>query len=321
MAKPSILISRILPESVMDRARAEFDVTARDSEEPMGCSEAAAALGSHDGILLTLADRFSAEAFASAGEIRCRILANFGVGYDHIDVAAAAAHGIAVTNTPGAVTDATADIAVSLMLMTARRTAEGDRLVRSGHWGGWHPTQLLGRQVTGRTVGIIGMGRIGQAIAKRCHFGFGMPIVFANRSRISDPGVPASQLSGIDEVFRAADYAVVSVSGGQGNHHFIGSSELRHLRPHAILVNISRGDVIDEVSLIAHLKSGGLAGVGLDVYEFEPRVPKELAAMENVVLLPHLGTAVLEVRESMGQMAIANLSAFYSGRPLPNPAL
>ena len=319
MARPRILISRSLPESVMERARSEFEVEVRDSDAPMTVAEATESLGYFEGVVTTLADDFSAEAFTAARGMRCRILANFGVGVNHIDVRAANAHGIVVTNTPGAVTDATADIAMSLILMTARRTAEGDRLVRSGEWAGWTPTQMLGRNVTGGTLGIIGMGRIGRAIARRCHFGFGMRVVFANRSRVEDSGVPARQLDGIESVFQEADFVAISVSGGPSNHHLISRERLRHLKPHAVLINVSRGEVVDEDALAELLQSGSIAGAGLDVYEFEPKVPVQLLELDNVVLLPHLGTAVLEVREDMGEMALDNLSEFFAGRNPPNP--
>lgn len=319
MARPRILISRPLPESVMERARSGFEVEVRDSDGPMTTAEATESLRNFEGVVTTLADDFTADAFTAAGGIRCRILANFGAGVSHIDAAAANAHGIVVTNTPGAVTDATADIAMSLILMTARRTAEGNRLVRSGEWTGWTPTQMLGQHVTGGTLGIIGMGRIGRAIARRCHFGFGMRVVFANRSRIEDPGVPARQLDGIESVFEEADFVAISVSGGPSSHHLIGREQLRHLKPHAVLINVSRGDVLDEGALVELLQSGSIAGAGLDVYEFEPKVPEQLLELDNVVLLPHLGTAVLEVREGMGDMALDNLSEFFAGRNPPNP--
>ena len=319
MTKPRILVSRNLPDSVMERARSEFDVRTRSLNQPMRASEAAEGLQNHDGVLPSLADDFSNAAFEAAGEIRCKIVANFGVGINHIDLDAATSRGIVVTNTPGAVTDATADIAVSLVLMTARRTAEGDRLVRSGGWAGWHPTQLLGHHVTGRTLGIVGMGRIGRAVAKRCHHGFGMQVVFANRSKVSDPGVPARQLASIENVFEEADFVVVTVRSGPETHHLIGRDQFGCLRPHAIFVNVSRGDVLDENALKEALQSGAIAGAGLDVYEFEPVVPPELVKMDNVVLLPHLGTAVLEVREGMGMMALDNLVAFFGGREPPNP--
>ncbi len=318
MTLPSVLISRVLPEAVMAEAAASFDVTVRDANRPMTVDEAAASLREHDAVLPTLADRFTAAAFDGSSDIRCRIIANFGAGYNHIDVDAARRHGIPVSNTPGAVTEATADIAVSLMLMTARRTAEGERLVRAGSWTGWHPTQLLGHQFNGRTLGIIGMGRIGRAIARRCHFGFDMEVIFANRSKIADPGVPSRQLAGIGEVLRQADFVVLSVSAGAHSHHLIGRDELRQLQPHAILVNVSRGDVIDEGSLVEALQSGRIAGAGLDVYEFEPEIPAEFLTMENVVLLPHLGTAIPEAREGMGRMALENLRAVFAGKTPPN---
>jgi gluconate 2-dehydrogenase len=239
------------------------------------------------------------------------------VGYNHIDVAAAKAAGVTVTNTPGAVTDATADIAVMLMLMAARRAGEGERLVRSGNWGGWQPTQMLGLHVSGKTVGIVGMGRIGKAIARRCHFGFGMSVIFHNRSPV-DPGLPARQVTTLAEAM-AADVVIVAVPGGPATHHLIDAAALAAMRPHGVFVNISRGDVVDEAALIAALEARAIGAAGLDVYEFEPAVPDRLRALENAVLLPHLGTNALEVRTGMGMMALGNLVAFFEGRPVPNP--
>jgi gluconate 2-dehydrogenase len=310
-----LLITRSMPERVVARAKTLFDVTWRNAEVPVSSAGLIEALETYDAVLPTLGDRFTAEVFQSA-KIRARILANFGVGYNHIDVAAAKAAGVAVTNTPGAVTDATADLALTLILMTARRAGEGERLTRSGAWRGWHPTQMLGLHVTGKRLGIIGMGRIGQAIARRCHFGFGMEVVFHNRSQVT-PGLPATQVSLTEAL--AADIVVVAVPGGAGTHHLIGAEAFAAMRPHAIFVNIARGDVVDEAALVAALTSGQIAGAGLDVYEFEPQVSPGLLALENVTLLPHLGTAALEVREAMGMMALDNLVAFAEGRPLPNP--
>ncbi len=310
-----LLITRPLPDAVMRAARARFEVTARESTLPLDAGELRAALRDHDLVLPTLGDLFSAEVFADVANPRARLLANFGVGYNHIDVAAARAAGIAVSNTPGAVTDATADIALTLMLMTARRAGEGERLLRSGGWQGWHPTQMLGLHLSGKRVGIIGMGRIGRAIARRCHHGFGMEVVFHNRSA-TDAGLPARQVP-LEEAM-TADVVVVAVPGGPATRHLIGAGALSHMRPHAILVNIARGDVVDEAALIAALEEGRIAGAGLDVYEREPLVPEALRRMEQVTLLPHLGTAALEVREAMGMMAFDNLVAFAEGRPLPN---
>jgi lactate dehydrogenase-like 2-hydroxyacid dehydrogenase len=314
----TLLITRTLPQANLDRARALFDVTLRAEAAPLTPAEARAALAGYDAILPTLGDGFSAEAFAGPPP-RCRILANFGVGYNHIDVAAARARGVAVTNTPGAVTDATADIALTLILMTARRAGEGERMLRAGRWTGWQPTQMLGLHVTGKTLGIVGMGRIGQAIARRCHAGFGMDVVYHNRSAVADPGVPARALGSAVEVAAAADVLVVAVPGGAATRHLIGADVFAAMRPHAIFVNIARGDVVDEAALIAALRAGRIAGAGLDVYEFEPDVPAALIAMDNVALLPHLGTAALEVRAAMGDMALDNLAAFLACRPVPNP--
>jgi len=314
-----LLITRNLPETVMAAAREKFDVTVRADQTPMSGTEARAAMANYDGILPTLGDDFSAATFAGLAAPRCRILANFGVGYNHIDAAAAAACGVVVTNTPGAVTDATADLALTLMLMAARRAGEGERLVRSGGWPGWHPTQLLGLHVSGKVLGVIGMGRIGKAIAARCQRGLGMQVVFFNRSKVSDAGVPATQLGSLPELAEAADIVVVAVPGGAATHHLIGAELFAAMRPHAIFVNISRGDVVDEAALIAALQARQIAGAGLDVYEFEPKVPAALTALENVVLLPHMGTSALEVREAMGLMAVANLAAVFEGRGALNP--
>lgn len=312
-----LLISRAIPESVMAQARDLFDVTLRPTTQPMTHDECVMALREQDIILPTLGDAFSEGAFSEAGHIRCKLLANFGVGYNHIDANAATNAGVAVTNTPGAVTDATADIAMTLMLSTARRASEGERLVRAGNWQGWHPIQMLGLHVSGKTVGVVGMGRIGQAIARRCHFGFGMDVVYFNRSQ-KTIDVPARQLEGLNDVMQQSDVVIVAVPGGADTHHIINAEVIGAMQSHAILVNISRGDVIDEPALISALKTATLAGAGLDVYEFEPQVPDALIAMENVVLLPHLGTAALEVREAMGQMALDNCIALAAGKELPN---
>ncbi|WFE73878.1 D-glycerate dehydrogenase [Roseinatronobacter sp. S2] len=313
-----LYITRPLPDRVLDRARSHFNVTLRDQTTPLKKGEMRAALVLYDVIIPTLGDLFTAEVFAGMETARCRLLANFGVGYNHIDVAAAQQAGICVTNTPGAVTDATADIALMLILMSARRAGEGERLVRKGKWSGWHPTQMLGLHLGGKTCGIIGMGRIGQAIAKRVHFGLGMDVIYHNRSpRVVD--MPARQLDNIADVLAASDVVVLAVPGGADTRHLIGAPELASMQPHAHLVNISRGDVVDEGALIAALQQGRIAGAGLDVYEFEPDVPVALRVMENVTLLPHLGTAALDVREGMGMMALDNAIAHATGQALLNP--
>jgi lactate dehydrogenase-like 2-hydroxyacid dehydrogenase len=311
-----VLISREMPLEVVRLVEAKFDVTRRQSDFPMTALEAQAAMAEYDAILATFGDDFSATAFDGLHDAPCKLVANFGVGINHIDVVAAQRAGIRVTNTPGVVTEATADIALTLMLMTCRRASEGERMVRAEDWHGWGPTQLLGMHMSGKTVGIIGMGRIGQAIAQRCRLGFGMPIVFFNRSEKTIEG--CTQFPSIQAVMQACDIAVVALPGGADTHHMIEAQALSALRPHAVLVNIARGDVIDEAALIAALSAGQIAGAGLDVYEHEPLVPQALKDMQNVTLLPHMGTSTLEVRLDMGVMAVANLTALANGHDLPN---
>jgi lactate dehydrogenase-like 2-hydroxyacid dehydrogenase len=312
-----LLVTRRLPEANRAFAASRFETDFRDGAAGLSPDEAARALRDYDAILPTLGDAFPAGVFAG-GPFRCGLLANFGVGVNHIDVAAARAAGIAVTNTPGAVTDATADIAMALILMAARRLGEGERLLRAGRWTGWEPTQMLGAHVTGMTLGIVGMGRIGQAVARRGHFGFGMEVLYHNRSEKA-VDLPARQVARLPDLMAAADVVVLCVPGGAETRGLIGVAELAAMRPTAFLVNVARGDVVDEEALIAALEAGRIAGAGLDVYAREPEVPARLRALENVVLLPHLGTACLSVREAMGRMALDNLVAFAEGRALPNP--
>jgi lactate dehydrogenase-like 2-hydroxyacid dehydrogenase len=311
-----LLIARPAPDEVR-AALADFDVTYRDIDTPMSADEMRAALRDYDGVLPTLGDAFSAELFAQVENPRCKILANFGVGYNHIDAAAAKASGVQVSNTPGAVTDATADIGMTLMLMTARRAGEGERLVRSGAWTGWHPSQLLGMHLTGKTVGIVGMGRIGQAVAQRCHFGFSMPVKYFSRSA-KDLAHEAEHISDLKALVAAVDVVVIAVPGGDDTHHLINTDVLAAMQPHGLLINIARGNIVDESALIDALQAGAIGGAGLDVYEFEPQVPEALRALDNVVLLPHLGTASHEVRLNMWMMAVENLKAGVAGRTPPN---
>ena len=312
-----ILLSRPLSNSVIAAARDVFEVEIREKQTPMSSAEMRASLALYDAVIPTLGDAYSAKTFQNFSSPRCRILANFGEDYSHIDVAAARKIGICVTNTPGAVTDATADIALTLILMSCRRAGEGERLVRGNHWRGWQPTQMLGQHVTGKTVGIIGMGRIGVAIARRCHFGFDMPIVYFNRSAKLIK-LPAQQLYSLSDLAAASDVVVVAESGGQSSYHLVGTEVFRKMKPTAHLVNVSRGDIVDEASLIEALQTRQIAGAGLDVYEHEPNVPDSLKQLEQVTLLPHLGTAAHEVREAMGLLALANVVAHLQGDDPPN---
>ncbi|MBU2360627.1 MAG: D-glycerate dehydrogenase [Alphaproteobacteria bacterium] len=309
-----LLLTRTFPDATIAAARAIFDVTLRDSTVGLTAAEAAEAMQHHDAILCTLGDAFTAEAFAT-NHLRCGMIASFGVGHNHIDLAAAQRAGVQVSNTPDVVTDATADIAMTLILMAARRAGEGERLVRAGGWTGWHPTQMLGAHVTGKRLGIIGMGRIGQAVARRAHYGFDMKVIYFNRSE-KDVDVPSRQVPDLHSLMSESDVVVVTVPGGGDNAHLIDAAALAQLDDGAIFVNVARGDVVDEGALIAELTRGRIRA-GLDVYAHEPSVPAALTALENVVLLPHLGTAALEVRESMGQMALDNVIAWAAGQRPP----
>ena len=309
-----LLVTRRMTPEAEAAIAARFDAAFRDSNAPLTEAEAAAALADYDLIMPTLGDAFRGTAFATTP--KAKLLANFGAGFNHIDLDAAKAAGLAVTNTPNVVTASTAELAVTLLLMTARRAGEGERLARSGDWTGWHPTQMLGAPVTGQTVGIIGMGRIGRTIARQLHRGFDMEVVFFNRSPVTALDFPAQQIDRIEEVMQAADFVVIAVPGGADTHHLIGAQALAALGPDGILINIARGDVIDQTALIAALTSGTIRAAGLDVFEFEPEIPAALRALDNAVLLPHLGTAVEVTRTEMALRALDNLIAFSEGRAL-----
>ena len=292
-----------------------FELRINDDNHAMSPAELAQALAWADVLCPTVTDSLTG-ALLSAPTVNAKLLANFGVGFNHIDMAAASRAGIAVTNTPGVLTDATAEIALTLMLSSARRAGEGERLVRSGQWDGWHPTHMLSTQVTGKTLGIVGMGRIGQAVARRCHYGFGMEVLFYNRSAKS-VDFPATQITSLTELAASVDFLVVTVPGGAETRYLINAEVLGAMQPHGIFVNIARGEVVDETALIDVLEAGKIAGAGLDVYEHEPHVPARLVALENCVLLPHLGSATVETRQAMGQMALDNIIAWSEGREPP----
>ncbi len=320
MNRPKILVTRRWPEPCEARLRNLFDVTFNADNLPLTLAELREALHNHDAVLPTVSDKLPAEVFGDESP-RCRILGNFGVGFNHIDIEAARARGIVVTNTPGVLTESTADIAMMLMLMAARRASEGERLLRAGQWTGWHPTQLLGTQVTGKTLGLIGFGRIAQAMATKAHFGFGMPIVFYT-PRPAAPDLlehfKARQLDSIEAVMREADFVALHCPGSAANYHLITAGHLAQMKPSGILINTARGDVIDNQALIAALRERRIAAVGLDVYEGEPKLDPGFLELDNAVLLPHLGSATTETRMAMGMMAIDNVEAFFRGENPPN---
>lgn len=316
MTRPKVIVTRRWPLEVEERLGRQFDVRLNETDRPYNRSELRAAMQEADAVLPTVSDRLGAELFADG--VQAKILGNFGVGYNHIDVAAARTAGIVVTNTPAVLTDATADLAMTLLLMCARRAREGERELRSGKWTGWRPTHLCGTQVSGKTVGIIGMGRIGQAMARRCHYGFGMDVVFYDSQPVADPGMPARQLGTVDDVLASADFVSLHCPGGGENHYLINSRRLGIMKKSAFLINTARGDVIDERALINALDDGRIAGAGLDVFESEPVVPRSLTERDDVVLLPHLGSATNETRVAMGMRVIDNLTAFFEGRIPPD---
>ncbi|MGQ0719631.1 MAG: 2-hydroxyacid dehydrogenase [Pseudonocardiales bacterium] len=315
MSEPVIVVTRKWPASVEQELARRFpDVRLNADDVPLGRDGLRAALEQADVVLPTVSDRLPAELFT--GELRTRFLGNFGVGYNHIDTDAAAKAGIVVTNTPRVLTNTTADTAMTLLLMVARRAGEGEREVRAGRWTGWRPTHMMGADVTGKTLGIVGMGRIGVAVARRGHFGFGMPVVFYDPVDFEpDHGIPGARRVGtVEELLEAADFVSLHMPGGGENTHLIDTARLARMKPTAFLINSARGDVIDSEALIKALQSGTIAGAGLDVYEGEPDVPEALRKLENAVLLPHLGSATLETRTAMGMLVLENLQDFLEGR-------
>ena len=263
--------------------------------------------------------RLTGDVIRAAAPLRTRVLANFGVGYNHIDVTAARECGLVVTNTPGVLTEDTADVALALILMAARRLGEGERLLRAGRWVGWAPTQLLGTSLGGKTLGIIGFGRIGRAVARRAHLGLGMRVRYVSRSPRADAGdVGATPAPSLDALLAESDVVSVHAPATPETRHLIDAAALARMQPHAILVNTARGDLVDEAALVAALRSGTIAGAGLDVYEHEPRVHPDLLALENVVLLPHQGSGTEDTRRAMGERAVANLVAFFAGQEPPD---
>ena len=314
--RPILYLSRLFPDPVMAIARERFQLVQEPGDASPSPSTLRAGLCQADAAIVTLGDRIDAEAIYAA--TRLKILANYAVGYNNIDLAAARQRRLVVTNTPDVLTDATADLTWALILATARRVVEGDTLVRSGCWTGWRPTQLLGGEVTGNTLGIIGMGRIGQAVAHRAA-GFRVPVRYHTRQLKAISSLPGEwEYRSLRDLLGEAGIITIHVPLTPNTHHLIGARELGWMRKTAIVINTARGPIVDEAALVEALKTGIIAGAGLDVYEEEPALHPMLGQLKQVVLLPHLGSATLRTRIQMGLVCLENIQAVLEGRPAPN---
>jgi glyoxylate reductase len=320
--KPVVIVTRKLPDVIETRMMELFDVRLNLSDEPMSREQLAESLQGADVLVPTVTDRIDAELLSQAGE-RLRLVASFGTGVDHIDVKAAHGRGITVTNTPGVLTEDTADMTMALILAVPRRLAEGERLVRAGEWRGWSPTSMLGHRIWGKRLGIVGMGRIGTAVARRAR-GFGLSIHYHNRRRVAEAladELEATYWESLDQMLSRMDIISINCPHTPATYHLLSARRLKLLQPHAYLVNTSRGEVIDEVAMAQRLMAGEIAGAGLDVFEHAPAVNPKLLKLDNVVLLPHMGSATIEGRVDMGEKVIINIKTFADGHSPPDRVL
>ncbi len=314
--RPKLLLTRRWPSQVETELQAIYDVTTDAGDRKLGPEALAKAMLAHDVLCPTVSDRLDADILLTP-QARVRLIASYGVGFDHIDLDAARAAGIVVTNTPDVLTDATADLAMLLMLMATRRAGEGERELRAGNWSGWRPTHLMGQSLAGKTLGVVGLGRIGRAVASRAHHGFGMRIAYHDQHRPPrdvEASLEARYVDSVEALAARCDVLTLHCQGGAQTHHLVNRALLARMKPTAVVVNTARGSVVDEAALAEALRTGVIAAAGLDVFETEPTVHAGLRALENVVLLPHLGSATLETRVAMGRRAAANIAAFLSGQ-------
>jgi glyoxylate reductase len=312
--KPVVHLTRKLPDSTETRMRELFDARLNETDMPPSKQQLQAMMQEADVLVPTVTDRIDADLIAGAGD-RLKLIASFGTGVDHIDLAAAKARGITVTNTPGVLTEDTADMAMALMLAVPRRIAEGDRLTRSGNWTGWAPTRMLGHRINGKRLGIIGMGRIGCAVARRAR-GFGLSIHYHNRKPVhpeTEAELEATYWDSLEQMLARVDIVSVNCPHTAATHQLLSRERLELMQPSAYLVNTSRGEVIDEEALAALLETGHIAGAGLDVYANEANITSALLELPNVVLLPHIGSATIEGRLEMGDKVIINIQTFWDG--------
>ncbi len=317
MVKPSVLVTRRWPAAVEAQLAENYNAVLNTGDNPMSPAELRDALKTYDAVLPTVTDTLSAEAL-DVPTAQTKILANYGVGYSHICEPAARDLGMTVTNTPDVLSECTADLAMTLLLMAARRAGEGERELRAGGWTGWRPTHLVGTKVSGKTLGIIGFGRIGQEMARRAHHGFGMKILVQNRSTVSPDVLKqfnATQVETVDDLLPQCDFVSLHCPGGAANRHLINGRRLDLMKPDAFLINTARGEVVDERALVQSLMFDTIGGAALDVFDGEPRISPDLLQCDNLVMLPHLGSATKESREAMGFRVLDNLGDFFAGRP------
>jgi lactate dehydrogenase-like 2-hydroxyacid dehydrogenase len=317
---PRVFVTRRLPQAIEARLRERYDVVLNATDETRPPEAIVDAARSFDAIVPSVADDVPAAVF-SVTPRRLRIVANFGVGFDRIDVAAARENGVVVTNTPGVLTEDTADLAMMLILAAARRASDAERELRAGEWAGWRPTHMLGTRVNGAVLGIVGFGRIGAAVARRAHRGFGMQVLYVNPSAPDPQAVAdanAERCASLDELLARSDFVSLHAPARPGTRRLLDARRVSLMKHGAILVNTARGDLIDENALADALERGALGGAGLDVYDREPVVSARLLALDNVVLLPHIGSATMASRVAMGERVIANLDAFFEGAPPPD---
>ncbi|MDB5451736.1 MAG: D-isomer specific 2-hydroxyacid dehydrogenase family protein [Caulobacteraceae bacterium] len=317
--KPKVIVTRKLPDPVETRMRELFDAELNLTDAPMGRKALVEAVSRCDVLAPTITDRIDAALLEQAGS-QLKLIANFGAGVDHIDVSAANARGITVTNTPGVLTEDTADLTMTLIMAVSRRIVEGEAVVRAGEFKGWAPTWMLGRRIGGKRLGIIGMGRIGQAVARRAK-AFGMQIHYHNRKPVSPrlaEELEATYWESLDQMLARMDVISVHSPHTPATYHLLSARRLRLLQPHATVINTARGEIIDENALADLLVSGAIAGAGLDVYEFEPQVNPKLLKLTNAVLLPHMGSATVEARNAMGEKVIINIKTWMDGHKPPD---
>jgi glyoxylate reductase len=317
--KPLVIVTRKLPEGIERELVERFGARLNTTDTPMDAEALKAAVASADVLVPTVTDRLGAEIIAAVGP-RLKLIANFGVGFNHIDVRAAREKGIAVSNTPGVLTDATADIGMTLMLMVTRRAVEGAKILEAGKFTGWCPTWLMGVGLRGRKLGIVGMGRIGEAMAERSR-AFGMVIHYHNRKRATaevEARLAATYWADLDAMLPEMDIVSINCPYTPDTYHLFSAERIARMKPGTYLINTARGEIVDEPALAEALAAGRLAGAGLDVFEREPKVEPRLLTLSNVALLPHLGSSTIEARTGMGKKVIANIAAFVDGRPLPD---